>query len=90
MLDEQQIDPEPRDLALLDAERGQPERLAPGHEDAARVRLEGQHRRRHAGRAGTVARLADQRRMAPVQPVEIAHRQHRAARMARLRNRDVG
>ena len=28
MLDEQQIDAEPGDLALLDAERGQPERLA--------------------------------------------------------------
>ena len=28
MLDEQELDPEPRDLALLDPERGQPERLA--------------------------------------------------------------
>ena len=43
MLDEQQIDPEPRDLALLDAERRQPERLGLRHEHAARMRLEGQY-----------------------------------------------
>ena len=84
MLDEQQVDPEPRDLALLDPERGQPERLAFRHEHAARMRLEGQHPGRHAGGAGALARLADQRRVAAMQPVEIAHRQHRAARVARF------
>ena len=83
MLDEQEIDAEPRDLALLDAKRRQTERLAPRHEDAARVRLEGQHRHRRAARLGERAGLADQRRMALVQPVEIAHRQHRAALMLR-------
>src|SRR5207302_4348484 len=40
MLDEQQVDAEPLDLALLDPKRGQPIRLAFRHEDAARVRLE--------------------------------------------------
>ena len=83
MLDEQQVDPEPCDLALLDAERGQAERLASGHEDAARMRLEGQDRGGHAVGASAIAGLADQRGMALMQPVEIAHRQHRAARMAR-------
>ncbi len=83
MLDEQESDPEPRDLAPLDPERGQPKRLALGHEDTARVRLEGGHRRRHAIGAGAIARLADQRGMTLMQPgVEIAHRQHCAARMA--------
>src|SRR5260370_36693381 len=41
MLDEQQVDAEPLDLALLDPERGQPERFAFRHADAARMRLEG-------------------------------------------------
>ena len=46
------------------------------------MRLEGQHGGGLAGGAGAVARLADQRGMTLMQPVEIAHRQHRAARVA--------
>ena len=84
MLHEQKVDAEPRDLALLDAERGQPERLGFRHEHGARVRLERQHRRRQPLRPGAPARLADQRRMAEMQPVEISHRQHRAARVGRI------
>ena len=84
MLDEQEIDAEPGQFALLDPERGQPERLGSGHEHAARMRLEGQHRGRPAVLPRQVARAADQQRMAAMQPVEIAHRQHRAARMVRL------
>jgi hypothetical protein len=83
MLDEQELDPEPRDLALLDPERGQAERLALRHEDTARVRLEGQDPRRLSDRLGARACRLDQRRMAQMQPVEIAHRQHRATRMGR-------
>jgi hypothetical protein len=48
MLDEQEIDAEKRDLALLDAKRRQAKRLAAGNEDVARVRLEGQYRARRA------------------------------------------
>src|SRR5207237_4834507 len=81
MLDEQQLDPEPRDLALLDPERGQPIGLAAGHEDAARMRLEGQHAGRLAGGMGALAGRPDQRRVPQMQPVKIAHRQDRAARM---------
>jgi hypothetical protein len=83
MLDKQQLDAEPRQFVLFSAERGQPERLAAGIEDAARMRLEGQDGGGRAGGAGAVAGLADQRGMALMQPVEIAHRQHRAARVAR-------
>ena len=83
MLHEQEVDAEPGDLTLLDPEWGQPERLAIRHEDAARVRLEGQDGRGRAGGAGAVPRLADQRRVPEMQPVEIAHRQHRAARVRR-------
>ena len=79
MLDEEKIRAEPRDLALLDAERGEPERLPAGHEDIARMRLEGQHAGRRAARFGETPGVADQRRMAFVQAIEVAHRQHRAA-----------
>src|SRR5579864_7490220 len=48
MLDKEEIDAEPGDLALLDAKRRQAERLAAGHEDIAGMRLEGQHRYRRA------------------------------------------
>ena len=85
MLHEQEVDAEPGDLTLLDPEWGQPERLAIRHEDAARVRLEGQHPGRDAVSAGAVASFADQRRVPQMQPVEIAHRQHRAAGMRRSR-----
>ena len=84
MLHEQQIDAEPRQLALLDAKRGQPERLRRRHEDAARMRLEGQHPSGRLPRPRQVAGPADQQRMAAMHPVEIAHRQHRAARVMRL------
>ena len=90
MLHEQQVDPEPRDLALLDPERGQPERLACRHEDAARMRLEGQHPGGLPRRLGAVARLADQRRVPQMQPIEIAQRQHRAARVGAIRGWDGG
>src|SRR5580658_3315216 len=83
MLDEQEIDAEPGDLALLDAEWRQAEWLAARHEDVARMRLEGQHRGGGAARRGERAGAADQRRVALVQPIEIAHCQHRAALMRR-------
>ena len=85
MLDKKEIDAEPRQFALLDAKGRQPERLGRRKKDAARMRLEGQHRGRPALPAAELARLRDQRRMTLVQPVEIAHRQHRWARMARSR-----
>src|SRR5439155_4926838 len=81
MPDEQQFDPEPRDLALLDPKRGQPIGLAARHEDAARMRLEGQHPGRLAGGMGALAGGPDQRGVTEMQPVKIAHRQYRAARM---------
>ena len=83
MLDEQQIDAEPGHFALLDAERRQPERFGRREEHAARMRLEGQHAGRAARFPRELARLADQHRMAAVQTIEIAHRQHRAARVVR-------
>ncbi len=84
MLDEQQIDAEPSQFALLDAKRGQPKRLGRRDENAARMRLEGQHPDRPVLRPRQIAGAADQQRMAAVQTVEIAHRQHRTARMVRL------
>src|SRR5690242_14619977 len=42
MLDEQELDAKPGELALLDAERRQAERLGVRHKDVARMRLEGQ------------------------------------------------
>src|SRR5208282_4998548 len=83
MLDEQQIDAESRQFALLDAERRQPERLARGKEHAARMRLEGQHRDRPALSSRQVADLADHHRMPAMQAVEIAHREDRTTRVVR-------
>src|SRR6266550_2348381 len=83
MLDEQELDPEPCDLALLDPERGQAKRLALRHKDTARMRLEGQDARRRSGTLGARAGRLDQRGMPQMQPVEITHRQYRAARMGR-------
>jgi hypothetical protein len=83
MLDEQQIDAEARQFALLDAERRQPERLGPRKENAARMRLEGQHRGRSALGLRTVADLAKQYGMPPMQAVEIAYREDRTTRMVR-------
>src|SRR5256885_6860881 len=59
MLDEQELDPEPRDLALLDPKRGQAKRLALRHEDTARMRLARQGARRLFGRPGARARRPD-------------------------------
>ena len=61
-----------------------------GQEHVARVRLEGQHAGRRVRCAREFAQVADQRRMAAVQPVEIAHRQHRAARVRVDWSRDGG
>src|SRR5262249_38716565 len=83
MLDEQQIDAEPRQFALLDAEWRQPERLGPGNEDAARMRFEGQHTCGRALCLSAVADLAEQYRMPAMQAVEIAHREHRTTRVVR-------
>ena len=83
MLDEQELDPEPRDLALLDPKRGQAKRLALRHEDTARMRLEGQDARRLSGPPGARAGRLDQGGVSQMKPVEITHRQHRAARMGR-------
>src|SRR5271168_1033813 len=69
MLDEHEVDAEPSDLSLLDAKRGQPERLAAGQEDVARMRLEGQHRAWRAACAGETGGLGDQRCVSLVQPV---------------------
>ena len=83
VLDEQQIDAEPGQFALLDAERRQSERFGRGKEYAARMRFEGQH----AGRAGGLPRKfagpADQYGMTAVQTIEIPHRQDRAGRVVR-------
>src|SRR5581483_11518441 len=73
----ERVDAEGGDLALLDPERGQAERLAARHEDRPRVRLEGQDRGRDAGVPRQVLRVADHRLMTLVEPVEIAQRQHR-------------
>src|SRR3954468_23228166 len=63
MLDEQELDAELGDLAFFDPERGQSERFAPGHEDGARMRLEGQDAGRYAGLPRPLAGILDQRRV---------------------------
>ncbi len=73
MLNKQQIDAEPRQLALLDAERGQPKRFGCRDEHTARVRFEGQHPGWPARRSREIAHLADQHGVTAVQAVEIAH-----------------
>ena len=83
MLDEQQIDAEPGQFALLDAERRQPEGFGRRKEHAARMRLEGQHAGRAARFPRELAGPADQHRMPAVQTIEIAHRQDRAGRVVR-------
>jgi len=47
------------------------------------MRLEGQDAGRLSGRLGARASRLDQRGVSQMKPVEIAHRQHRAARMGR-------
>ncbi len=83
MLDKQQIDAEPCQFALLDAERRQPEGFGRGKEHGARMRLEGQHSGRAACLPRELAGPADQHGMAAVQAIEIAHRQNRAGRVVR-------
>ncbi len=84
MLDEHQIDIEPREFAFLNAERRQAKGFALGHKDGARMRLEGQHSDRFAGGMGPVARRGDQSRMTAMDPIEIAQGQYHAARMIRV------
>jgi len=83
VLHEQEVDAEPRQLALLDAERREAERLGGREEHAARVRLKSQHRSWPALCPREIARVADQYGMSAMQPVEIAHRENRARRMVR-------
>src|SRR3984893_7068545 len=83
MLDEQQLDSEPRQFMLFGAERGQSERLGGRKEHTARMRLERQHGRGYAMSPGEVAHMADQHRMPAMQTIEIAHRKHRATRVVR-------
>src|ERR1700756_3427881 len=83
MLDEQEIDAEPRQFALLDTERRQPEGFGRRKEHAARMRLEGQHSGRAARFPRELASLPDQHGMPAVQTIEIAHRQDRAGRVVR-------
>jgi hypothetical protein len=75
MLDEQQIDAEPRQFALLDAERRQSERLGRREEHGARVRLEGQYRGGPTLGPRKVVCLRDQHSVAAMQAIEIAHRE---------------
>jgi hypothetical protein len=82
MLDEQQVDPKPSQLPLFDPERRQAKRLGARKKYAPRMRFEGQHPARPALCLSEFADAADQRRMAAMQPVEIAHGQHRTTRMA--------
>jgi len=83
MLDKQQVGAEPRQFAFLDPKRRQPERLGPGKENAARMRLEGQHRGRPALRLPTVSDLTEQHCVPAMQPIEIAYREDRATRVVR-------
>jgi hypothetical protein len=83
MLNEQKLDPQPGQFTLFDAKRGQPERLGAGKKHAARMRFEGQHGTRPALCPCEVADPANQHRMSAMQPVEIAHGEHRATGMAR-------
>ena len=83
MLNEQQIDAEPGQFALLDAERRQPEGFGRGEEHAARMRLEGQHAGRAARFSRELAGPPDQHGMAAVQTIEIAQPQDRAGRVVR-------
>ena len=85
MLDEQQIDAEPGQFALLDTEGRQPEGFGRGKEHAARMGLECQHARRAACFPREIAGPADQHGMAAVQAIEIADREDRAGGVVRPR-----
>ena len=66
---------QPQLVALV----GQPEQRLLRTEEAARMRLEGERRRRPSERAGALARSRDHRAMTAMHPVEIADGDHRPA-----------
>ena len=62
----------------LGGRQGEAERAGVGHEEAARMRLEGERHQRRAERRGLLAARAEQRLVAAMHAVEIAERDHAA------------
>ena len=71
---EQPVDPQGLKPPFLDLRRGQAEGFRPAAEKIPRMRLEGDHRRKLPGRPRTGQHRADDRLVAPVDPVEIPDR----------------
>ena len=84
------VEPGRRQQPQLVALVGEPEQRLVGPEEAARMRLEGQRRRRPAQRRGALARGRDHRPVAAMHAVEIADGDHRAAQRVAGRCLPVG
>jgi len=63
-----------RQQANLGSQQGEAERTGVGHEEAARMGLEGEHDQRRAERGGVFGGLPEQRLVAAMHAVEIAER----------------
>ena len=73
------VEAELGEQARLHRRRRQEEQRHVRAEDGARMRLEGQHQRRHAAPVGFLARALEHRLVAAMDAVEIADRDHAAA-----------
>ena len=76
--DDKPVEPQPGQTAHLLGNRGQPENRARTGEIVDRVRFEGECRGRLAEPGGKAFGMADDRRMPPVDPIEIADGDHGA------------
>ncbi len=81
------IEPGGRQQAQLRGRIGQAEQRLVRIEEGARMRLEGQRRRRPAKALRAGHRGADHRAMAAMHPLEIAHGDHRAHERAGMHRR---
>ena len=79
--DVEKLDTECGEVAGLEAKGSEPEGLVRGAEDLARVRLEGEHRQRHAKGTGQAPALFDDRAVAQMDTVEVADGDNSASRV---------